>query len=59
AKRAGELLKVRIWYEPGTRRTKSLDDAVRAAMERLARFNGCEKCAYEDGEQGLSAPSKA
>lgn len=59
AKRAGEVLRVRIWYEPGTRRSKSLEDAVRAAMERLARFNGCEKCVYEDGEQGLSAPSKA
>lgn len=58
AKRAGELLNVRIWYEPGTRRTKSLDDAVRAAMERLARFNGCEKCAYER-DAGPTAPDEA
>ncbi len=32
-----------IWFEPGVRRTKTLDRALDAAIRRLARFNECDR----------------
>ena len=43
ADRGEHLLRVRnIWYEDGIRVTKRMQNAVNAAVGRLARFNGCE-----------------
>ena len=43
-----QMLRIKhIWYEPGVRRTKKLDAAVRGTLRRLARFNGCKEAVYE------------
>ena len=44
ADRKTETLVVKnIWYEPGIRQTKKLNEAVDAALRRLAKFNGCSR----------------
>ena len=51
ADRKNRQLVVRnIWYEPDVRKTRKLDRAVDAAVQRLARFNECDQVtggAYE------------
>ena len=44
-----------IWFEPGVRRTKTLDRALEAAIRRLARFNDCAQVTncQEKDEQKL------
>ena len=36
-----QLILKNIWYEPAVRQTKKLSLAVDSAVQRLARFNGC------------------
>ena len=44
ADRKTETLVVKnIWYESGIRQTKKLNEAVDAALRRLAKFNGCSR----------------
>ena len=44
ADRKTETLIVKnIWYETGIRQTKKLNEAVEAAVRRLAKFNGCSR----------------
>ena len=43
ADRKQKTLEVRnIWFEPGVRQTKKLDQAIDSAVRRLARFNECD-----------------
>ena len=47
-----KLLKVRnLWFEPGVRQTRKMDQAIGAAVRRLARFNELP-CAPFDPERG-------
>ena len=39
-----------IWYEPSVRKTKKLDHAVDASVQRLARFNDCRTAASEEND---------
>ena len=47
-RKAGVLTVRNIWFEDGIRRTKQLETAVRTAVSRLARFNGCDKTAFSE-----------
>ena len=43
ADRKQKTLEVKnIWFEPGVRQTKKLDQAIDSAVRRLARFNECD-----------------
>jgi uncharacterized protein YcaQ len=40
-RKTGTLVVKNVWFEPGIRRTKKLNDAIDAAIRRLAKFNDC------------------
>lgn len=44
------LLVKNIWYEPGIRRTKTMDDAIVSAISRFSKFNQCEKIEVEEND---------
>ena len=51
ADKQNQVLTVRhIWFEPGVRRTKTMDRAIHGALKRLARFNGCGDLIFSEAE---------
>ena len=41
-RKTNTLIVQNIWFEPGIRQTKKLSGLIDKAVQRLARFNGCE-----------------
>ncbi len=48
-RRAGRLRIKGLWLEPGFRFTRKRQDGLAAELERLRRFTGVDKVAYDDG----------
>ena len=48
ADRKNRVLTVKnIWFEDGVKQTKALSAAISRAVQRLAKFNGCERITEE------------